>query len=677
MASTEEIDIVINARTERAANALKKLGLAFTAFSAAVIANTFEAQKATAQLDSAFASVSKTVGVTRKSLDDLATSLQNTTTFGDDLVKEAESILLTFNRVRGEAFERTIKSAADLSARFGTDLVSATKLLGKALQDPIRGLTQLRRSGVTFTESQVNLIKSLVETGDRVKAQDLILAEVEKRFKGAALAAGNTLGGALERLKNIFGDLFEASDQSTAAAVESINQFSKALQDPKIKQGIDNLIAAFAKLIELTVRFLALVADLSVKFGDFIGKNLAKLMGVQNNQEKINSLLKEELELRKLIAQGRQNTPTESFLKGSKGSDDAFREEIEQKGIRPENEKAFFEQRLRVIEAQRKALQASISTTPITDALNKAQSAAGSTGAPPTSVEDEEDARIRAANAVAEVEITLRKKVKDSNQAYFEDLDEATRTSTERSLARFDDIKVALDDLLLNKKISPKVFNERLGEAQDELLPEIDIQKIRDMYKKVESQATETAGIIKGAFEQAGANIQANLSDAIQSGKLSFKSLVDVARKAVADILSAIIVSGIKKAITAQLSASSSGGSASSGATAGAAASIIGAFVGARASGGDASSPFIAGEEGPELIDPRGSGVKVFNKRQLQFAGASRGANVFAPQTNIQIIERDNPERTKQEIFSAVALQNARNEERFMTRLAKNGVLVR
>src|SRR6185503_14931565 len=141
----------------QATGAIKKLSLAFAGFSALVVANTLESQKATAQLNSAFANVSKTVGVTRNSLDDLATSLQKTTTFGDDLVKTAESVLLTFNKVRGEGFERTIRAAADLSARFGTDLVSSTKLLGKALQDPIRGLTALQRSGVTFTESQKNL----------------------------------------------------------------------------------------------------------------------------------------------------------------------------------------------------------------------------------------------------------------------------------------------------------------------------------------------------------------------------------------------------------------------------------------------------------------------------------------------------------------------------------------
>src|SRR6185503_5811606 len=100
MASTP-IDILIRASVSQATGAIKKLSLAFAGFSALVVANTLESQKATAQLNSAFANVSKTVGVTRNSLDDLATSLQKTTTFGDDLVKTAESVLLTFNKVRG------------------------------------------------------------------------------------------------------------------------------------------------------------------------------------------------------------------------------------------------------------------------------------------------------------------------------------------------------------------------------------------------------------------------------------------------------------------------------------------------------------------------------------------------------------------------------------------------
>jgi hypothetical protein len=60
----------------------------------------------------------------------------------------------------------------------GTDMKGAAIQVGKALQDPVHGISALRRVGVNFNESQVETIKKLVETGQAAKAQGLILAEL-------------------------------------------------------------------------------------------------------------------------------------------------------------------------------------------------------------------------------------------------------------------------------------------------------------------------------------------------------------------------------------------------------------------------------------------------------------------------------------------------------------------
>jgi hypothetical protein len=80
--------------------------------------------------------------------------------------------------------------------------------LGKALNDPITGLTALRRVGITFEKDQEELIKTMVKTGDIAGAQGKILEELESQFGGSARAAAEGIG-IWKRVGNAFGDLKE------------------------------------------------------------------------------------------------------------------------------------------------------------------------------------------------------------------------------------------------------------------------------------------------------------------------------------------------------------------------------------------------------------------------------------------------------------------------------------
>jgi phage-related minor tail protein len=63
----------------------------------------------------------------------------------------------------------------DMSVALGTDASGSAIQLGKALNDPIKGVAALQKVGVSFTESQKEQIKTLVETGDTLGAQKIIL----------------------------------------------------------------------------------------------------------------------------------------------------------------------------------------------------------------------------------------------------------------------------------------------------------------------------------------------------------------------------------------------------------------------------------------------------------------------------------------------------------------------
>lgn len=230
-----------------------------------IIRTTAEAEATNAKLDAAYRATGATLRITRSGLDDLAKSMQSTTTYSSGLVKEAEAVLLTFTKVRGEGFERTIKVAGDLAARLGIDLVSATNMVGRALENPERALNSLRGAGIVFTDQERKLIKALSDAGAEAQAQEVILRKLEKTYGGTANALRNTLGGALQGLKNQFNELFEGKNGLPRAA-NAINNLAKALDDPKIKQGFENLvvvgIAALDKLITKADQLARMLANL-------------------------------------------------------------------------------------------------------------------------------------------------------------------------------------------------------------------------------------------------------------------------------------------------------------------------------------------------------------------------------------------------------------------------------
>lgn len=111
-----------------------------------------------------------------------------------ETIKATQAKLLTFGQLAktanevGGAFDRATVAAIDLGAAgFGEASQNAVQL-GKALQDPIKGITALARSGVTFTEAEKAKIRSLVESNKMLEAQDTLLKAVETQVGGTAKA---------------------------------------------------------------------------------------------------------------------------------------------------------------------------------------------------------------------------------------------------------------------------------------------------------------------------------------------------------------------------------------------------------------------------------------------------------------------------------------------------------
>lgn len=159
------------------------------------------------------AAVLSTGGAAGKSADELfrmASGLQRVTTYGDEeILKGVTTPLLTFTKVAGPALERAQMAVLDISTAMGTDMRSNAVQVGKALNDPIKGLSGLSRAGIQFSDDQKEVIKSLVATGDVAAAQSLILDELESQFGGQATAAARVGLGPMQQLGNAIGDVKE------------------------------------------------------------------------------------------------------------------------------------------------------------------------------------------------------------------------------------------------------------------------------------------------------------------------------------------------------------------------------------------------------------------------------------------------------------------------------------
>jgi hypothetical protein len=195
------------------------------------VEHTIEAQNAMAQLEAAVKSTGGAAGRTVDQLDELSMELQKQTAYSHIAVQGAEAMLLTFDKIRGVNFDRAVRDVTDLAARMGGDLQGAAVQVGKALQDPEHGLAALRKSGVSFSDSQIALIKSLYDAGQAAEGQRVIMGALEHQYGGSAAAARDTLAGALEGLKNAWGDLFELTRGGSQGAVNAINAMTHALEE--------------------------------------------------------------------------------------------------------------------------------------------------------------------------------------------------------------------------------------------------------------------------------------------------------------------------------------------------------------------------------------------------------------------------------------------------------------
>ena len=173
-------------------------------------------------------------GFTTKAIDEMSREIAMSTLASTEGVRAAAAALGTFTTISGDTFERTLRVSQDLAEVMGTDITGASMQLAKALDAPLLGMNSLRRSGVSFTNEQREMIKELEKSGDLFAQQEIILGAVESQLKGVAeAAASTTFVGAVDTFGQSFSELFESAVKASGVLEvlkESMNKVSRAMQ---------------------------------------------------------------------------------------------------------------------------------------------------------------------------------------------------------------------------------------------------------------------------------------------------------------------------------------------------------------------------------------------------------------------------------------------------------------
>ncbi len=157
-------------------------------------------QAAVRQTNAVLTSTGGAANISSDGITTLTESLSKKTAMDQAAIRSGENMLLTFTNVKNgvgkgnDIFNQATGTILDMSKALGQDTKNSAIQLGKALNDPIKGVTALQRVGVTFTSTQKDQIKSMVAANNTMGAQKIILAELNKEFGGSAAASAT--GGA-------------------------------------------------------------------------------------------------------------------------------------------------------------------------------------------------------------------------------------------------------------------------------------------------------------------------------------------------------------------------------------------------------------------------------------------------------------------------------------------------
>ena len=531
-----------------------------------------------------------------------ADELGKATLFDQEQFTQGFALLTSFQSIGVESFERVAEAAADVATLTGQDVNSSLLQLAKALQDPVRGLTALSRSGTQFTDQQKEQIKVLVESGKELEAQDFILREIEKQYANAARAAGSAgYSGAIDSLGESFRDFQERLAKGVEPAVIGA---TKALSDlfdivssipAPVGQAALGIGATAAAIVGLKAAALAAIPVIKTLFALVVANPFialaagitaatVALAGYRNESERIadaavgGGAAEIQAARAQLIETEQEISLKKLELKGATGK-----------------EAQQIKRELRRLRDDAAALRKSIPRVkdPVTEEDKPGE---------PKPPSDEEKLRLERIKQQGEA---LQQLIHSKKQ---ENLLLTATTDQER-----DALQLAIEKFNLNRQF-PDLEDEQIAKMREQL--DIEYEREQQIKKRLEQeeQQKKNQDALKAKMEEQRQKAE-ELDSAFRSGIVDALTEAIEGTKSLGESLLGVIKSMAKLILQRKLLNALSGFSLTS---------FLGFANGGRPPVGRAS---IVGERGPELFVPDTAGTIIPN-HQLGGGGGAMASNI-------------------------------------------------
>jgi len=234
---------------------LETLGIGFALFEGAEFFHkSIEAfhnmEQANAQLEAGLESTKGVAGMTMASLNEGVEKFTASTLYSRTQLKDMQAQLLTFPAITKDTFNQTSEAVLNMASRTHRGVNELAIMVGKAMQDPVKGIGAMKRVGVNFSDAQKEMVKTMVATGHAAQAQKFILAELSTEYAGSAKAAFNAdpLAQYNKTMETVQLTVGKAGEELVTLMAPALIAVAKAL-----KAGVEGLITFGHWLAENTI----------------------------------------------------------------------------------------------------------------------------------------------------------------------------------------------------------------------------------------------------------------------------------------------------------------------------------------------------------------------------------------------------------------------------------------
>lgn len=234
---------------------------AIKSFGAECVKAADSANKSFKILDNTIKVTGATAWTSSEEMVKMSEEIAHSTNYTVGEIQDMQSVLLGFKNITEDTFESASIAITDMATVMGMDLKSAVQTVGKALDDPIKGLDSLRRQGFAFTDQQKEQMKVLVENGEIIKAQNMILEELNTTYGGAAQAAQSSFDkqkdAAIELKETLGNALLPIMDEVANNSTKTIEKVTRAIE----KIDFARIAAEFEILFDVIGQILKGIKD--------------------------------------------------------------------------------------------------------------------------------------------------------------------------------------------------------------------------------------------------------------------------------------------------------------------------------------------------------------------------------------------------------------------------------